>query len=131
MEALKKTHNSKLTQCLIFYFQSESAIGSQSEEILFNHVKTEMSDMRNSGVVDLIIYTYVLTVLQMLKVNNYDLIPNYKKVDKILSIFIPDSERKTVLAQTVSYCIKGSLKLHENPNLNDVLSDMMSKLESL
>lgn len=130
MEALKKTHNSKLTQQIALYLQHKGELESKGETILFNIVKTEMVDMLLSGVVVPIVFSYVLTVVQMLKVtDNYDIVLNYKKIDKVLSIiYLNETERKPILAQLISYCIKGSMKLHDNSKLTGILEDTITKI---
>lgn len=133
MEALKKTHNMKLTQHIIFYLHHNGEIGSKGEEILFKNLETEIVDMMTAGVIMPIIFSYLLTCVQMLKVSEgYDLMINSKKLDKILSLMFPnETERKTALSQLILFCIKGSMKLHENADLANIINETLSKIDCL
>src|SRR4051812_2903689 len=108
METLKKCHNSKLSQALIIYLTHNEKPNPKGSIILFTLVQNEIKDMLNSDVIMPIIFSYVLTIVQMLKATeNYDIIGNYQRIDKILELIFPDNlERKKCLAQLIAYCIK-------------------------
>lgn len=122
MEALIKVHNVKLADNLILYFRNNSL----NETILFNNVQSEMQDMLNSGVVMPIIFTYILTTLQMLKcIDDYNIVENYNKIEKIISLLYNDEkEKKIVISQIISYCIKGNKKMHDNDKIMNILNKL-------
>lgn len=131
MDTLKKTHNTKLPQDIIFYLDVLPSAPSEVEEILFNNVKAEIDDMLSAGVIMPIIFTYILTVLQMIKVTkNYDLVINCKKIERLLSIIYSDeTERKTAMQQIIAYCLRGQSVALNKPGLADAIKSLGPKTE--
>ena len=129
MEVLKKVYNAKLSEYIILYLRHIPQENTGSD-LLFKVIQDEVNDMLQHGVVQALIFTYLLTLAQMLKVTeDYDIVTNYIKIDKILGLVYPDeTERKKHLSQLITYCIKGNSVICDNHVAHTALNEMLSKI---
>jgi|SRR6185437_1067010 len=132
MEAIRKAYNRNLSQHLIFYLQTDTDSRPEVEAILFNNVRMEIIEMLKSGVVVSIIFSYVLTVISMLKAtSNYEFVKNHLKINAILELlYFDEKERKKVLSQLISFCIQSTSKLHESEQATKALEEFLEKISS-
>lgn len=120
IDSLLKAHSFTLTSNMISYFENDDT---------FMMVSDEINNMLIADISIPIIYAYILTTVLMIKVvKKYDLVSNYKKIDRLLALIFPfESERKKYLIQTLAYCIKASSAPNCTPEvMKAMISDMIN-----
>jgi len=131
METLQKVHNSKLTEYIALYLQHKKNPDQEqdkSELILLNQARLIIIDMRDSGVVPAIIFSYFLTVAQLLSsAGRYNIVDDYKKLDTLLGLLYDDEiTKKRHLSQLIVYVTKGNLNMSQVPHIQEKIKELVS-----
>ncbi len=101
-QTLRKTYNKRFQTAIIQYLMNP--IPTQDSAFL-NAISLILEEM--TGVCSAIKATYLANTIVMLRLNNYNLIENYKKLQTLTNLVIQDSpeNQKIIVNQLVAFGI--------------------------
>lgn len=120
------TFNPMLTSALIDYFTKD---GSHEQQAEYNMVKEQIVRMQDSGTNSHIIFSYLLSVFQVLRMKgHFNLAININKMQNILHIIFPDEQEyvKRLSMQLIGYYIQTDETIRNNPQISDALKRILN-----
>lgn len=123
------TFNPILTSALINYFTKDGS----DIQVEYDMVKEQIVRMQDSGTNSHIIFSYLLSVFQVLRMKgHFNLAININKMQNILSILFPDESClgqgyvKQLSMQLIGYYIQTDENIRNNPQLSDALKRILN-----